>query len=281
MIHQTKKFLILAENYQLDEDISKEVSLKKEMVGFVFYGSGTMAVQVSKGNKEEEYLKHTGMASSFFYSPEDVTINHKVSSRKAVNKLSLFIDPEALKKIVGEENEAIGNLLKPESPFVEGRPAYMNHDMYASIHKVMNCTFSGVTKDLLLESYATELLAHYLNNISEKEIVESKLTPDDIERLHYVKELILSQLNSPYKLDELSKHAGLNSFKLKHGFKALFGLPVYQYILHKRMELAFQAIQEKGKTVQEAAWLVGYSSLGSFSNAFYKKFGIRPSHLIR
>ena len=32
-------------------------------------------------------------------------------------------------------------------------------------------------------------------------------------------------------------------------------------------------------TVQEAAWHVGYDSLSSFSNAFAKKFGYRPSQI--
>ena len=71
------------------------------------------------------------------------------------------------------------------------------------------------------------------------------------------------------------------TFKLKKGFKDVFGLPVYQYLLNARMQEAHKAMLDKGFTVQEAAWLVGYSSLGSFSNAFAKKYGIRPSLLRR
>ena len=38
-------------------------------------------------------------------------------------------------------------------------------------------------------------------------------------------------------------------------------------------------IKGQNATVQEAAWHVGYDSLSSFSNAFAKKFGYRPSQI--
>ncbi|GAA0743295.1 helix-turn-helix domain-containing protein [Gaetbulibacter jejuensis] len=43
--------------------------------------------------------------------------------------------------------------------------------------------------------------------------------------------------------------------------------------------MAHDLINNKKATVQEAAWQVGYDSLGSFSNAFEKKFGYRPSQI--
>jgi AraC-like DNA-binding protein len=33
------------------------------------------------------------------------------------------------------------------------------------------------------------------------------------------------------------------------------------------------------ESVQEVAWHVGYDSLSSFSNAFQKKFGVRPNEI--
>jgi len=46
------------------------------------------------------------------------------------------------------------------------------------------------------------------------------------------------------------------------------------------MSTAHDLIRSKQATVQEAAWHVGYDSLSSFSNAFNKKFGFRPSELL-
>lgn len=275
---KTNNFLILTENFELEENIVKEVSLDKEMIGFVFYSSGSMSIDVSVNKKKTEYLKQGGIASSFYYSPDDISIQHKIASDKPISKLSLFIEPNKLKELIGEEQK-LDQLLKPDAPFVEGRASNLNNDMYSAIHKIMNCEFNGTSKNLILESQSLELLAHYLNQVSNFAITEQKIIAIDIDKLHFAKELILSRVESPPTLNELSRLCGLNTFKLKNGFKELFGIPVYQYIKNEKMELAFKAIQEKGNTVQEAAWAVGYSSLGSFSNAFYNKFGIRPSEI--
>ena len=78
--------------------------------------------------------------------------------------------------------------------------------------------------------------------------------------------------NFPNKLD-------LNTFKLKKNFKELFGVPVFKYLQNERLTTAHELLRNKKATVQEAAWQVGYDSLSSFSNAFSKKFGYRPSDI--
>jgi AraC family transcriptional regulator, transcriptional activator of the genes for pyochelin and ferripyochelin receptors len=277
--YKTKDFLILTENFKLDKNIVKEVSLAKEMIGFVFYASGSISINVSIDKKEKKYLKQAGIASSFYYSPgSNTTIQHEIASEKPINKLSLFIEPNKLKQLVGEE-QTLENILNPRAPFVGGNSVSLNPDMYFAIRKIMSYEFSGTSHTLFLESQAYELLANYLHEIDNHKVTQQKFKAADIDKLHFTKELIHSKIESPPSLNELAKLSGLNTFKLKNGFKELFGLPVYQYIKNEKLQLAFKAIQEKNHTVQEAAWLVGYDSLGSFSNAFYKKFGIRPSSL--
>lgn len=275
---KTNDFLILTENVSLEKNLVKEVCLEKEMIGFTFYASGSMSINISVEKRKQESVKREGIASSFYYSPFDTTVKHEIASSKPLSKLSLFIEPKAFKRII-KDDQLLKQIVNPAAPFVEGQSSYMNHDMYASINKIMNCNFTGLTKTLLLESQATELLDHYMDQISKQNgsKPKGKLLTDYIDKLQYAREIILSRIESPPTLNELSKLSGLNNFKLKTGFKELFGLPVYQFILSRKMELAFKLIQEEEHTVREAAWLVGYDSLGSFSNAFYKKFGIRPS----
>ncbi len=89
----------------------------------------------------------------------------------------------------------------------------------------------------------------------------------------------MSNLENPPSLNDLSKQIGLNTTKLKKEFKEVFGLPVFKYLQNERLSISHKLISEKKTTVQEAAWQVGYDSLGSFSNAFSKKFGYRPSQI--
>ncbi|MNR50558.1 Regulatory protein PchR [compost metagenome] len=88
-----------------------------------------------------------------------------------------------------------------------------------------------------------------------------------------------TQYSKPPTISELSRLIGLNSTKLKKNFKELFGIPIYKYIHEERLNKAYELLSQTEKTVQEAAWEVGYESLSSFSNAFQKKFGSRPNEV--
>ena len=75
---------------------------------------------------------------------------------------------------------------------------------------------------------------------------------------------------------ELSRIAGINEFKLKRGFKEVFGQTVFGYLNDERMDLAKSDLLEKQKSITEIAFELGFSSVQHFSNAFKKKFGVSP-----
>jgi AraC-like DNA-binding protein len=68
---------------------------------------------------------------------------------------------------------------------------------------------------------------------------------------------------------------------LKKNFKEVFGVPVFKHLQNERLCKAHEMLKENSMSIQEAAWGVGYESLSSFSNAFTKKFGYRPSEISR
>ena len=99
------------------------------------------------------------------------------------------------------------------------------------------------------------------------------------DKLILAQEILTNNLETPPSLTELSKEIGMNTFKLKKNFKEFFGVPVFKYLQNERLTLAHKMIRNQEATVQEASWHVGYDSLSSFSNAFEKKFGYRPSQI--
>ncbi|WP_211999601.1 AraC family transcriptional regulator [Chitinophaga sp. HK235] len=97
----------------------------------------------------------------------------------------------------------------------------------------------------------------------------------DIEKLYFVKELIDKEPETDHSLQKLSRQAGLNVFKLKNGFKSLFGDTVFGYINSLRMEKARKMLLE-GAPINTIAYQLGYSSPNNFSTAFKRKYGITP-----
>ena len=138
-------------------------------------------------------------------------------------------------------------------------------------------TYTGKTKMMFFRSQITALLSHFFGQLAIQQTEVSKSSYK--EQLNRAKNILLENIDNPPSLSELSKEIGFNTTRLKKEFKAFFGVPVFKYLQNERLTSAHKLIREKEVTVQEAAWQVGYDSLSSFSNAFAKKFGYRPSQI--
>ena len=129
-----------------------------------------------------------------------------------------------------------------------------------------------------------ELLAVYLDEVVLENNVLNSLqgfSKDDLERLHQAKNILDGNIVSPPTLSRLAKLVCINEFKLKTGFKKLFGMPVHSYVINKRLEMARFLLENKKLRVTEAALLVGYSDASHFAEKFRKKYGLNPSEYMR
>ena len=149
-----------------------------------------------------------------------------------------------------------------------------------ALHQILNCPYQGLTKQLYLESKAIELLALNLAIISSDRatpIQTYQPKQDEIERLHYAKEILIAKMDDPPTLNSLARQVGLNEYKLKQGFRYLFDNTVFGYLHNYRMERSHLLLKSGKMRVTDVAQAVGYSNLSHFAAAFRKKFGVNPS----
>ncbi|USG66114.1 AraC family transcriptional regulator [Brevibacillus ruminantium] len=132
---------------------------------------------------------------------------------------------------------------------------------------------------LMMEASALELLNMHMNQLFFLTPRPNGLSKGDIQKLHRAKQILESCMTDPPSLLALAKMVGLNDFKLKTGFKACFGMTVFEYLRHVRLDHAMMLLREQTANVTEAAMIVGYSNVSAFSEQFIRKFGIRPSSI--
>ncbi|WP_256441273.1 helix-turn-helix transcriptional regulator [Chitinophaga sp. HK235] len=70
-----------------------------------------------------------------------------------------------------------------------------------------------------------------------------------------------------------------NDFKLKKGFKEMFGNTVFGYMNQVRMEKAKLLLLEGKNSIADISFTVGYKNPQHFTAAFKKHFGYLPSEL--
>ncbi|MGB6154153.1 MAG: GrpB family protein [Pricia sp.] len=145
--------------------------------------------------------------------------------------------------------------------------------------EIVQCPYSEELKDLFLLSKSIELLVLQAESYSKQHVHKYIKSKKDKTRLIAPKELLTSLRDHPPTLSELSKLVSLNEYKLKRGFKELFGTTVFGYIHQSRMDLAKRLLLGTSKTGSEIAYETGYGSPQHFSKAFKRQFGIPPNSI--
>src|SRR5204863_1968519 len=92
---------------------------------------------------------------------------------------------------------------------------------------------------------------------------------EEISRLVKAETMLLENFSKvPPTISQLSRECAMSPTKFKNDFKALYGLPVYEYYQKHRMAYARSLIQEDNYAIKEVGIMVGYSNLGHFAAAF-------------
>ena len=110
---------------------------------------------------------------------------------------------------------------------------------------------------------------------------ETQIPKADLEKVYYARELILSKLNDPPSLAELSRLCSLNEFKLKKYFKQTFDSSVFGLLQEERLKAARRLIYEGEKNISMIAYELGYAHPQHFQRAFKKRFGMTPTALLK
>jgi len=279
-IIELNNFIVLIEQSNSEKTIVQRCEIDSDVVGFAFYGSGNVELEIKHENKTRVVTNTTGMAISFFGNNK-VEFAHKISPNKPLQSISIFTKLKKLHTLPEAEadifQEHLHQLLNARENFVEGPSFYMTPVMQNSVQKILNTQYNGNTRLMFLKSQVTELLAHFFAILASDK--GESVTNPDRDKLFHAKEIIENNISKPPSLNELSKLIGLNNNKLKKNFKELFGIPVFKYLQEERLNKAYELLCHSNMSVQEAAWFVGYESLSSFSNAFQKKFGSRPNEI--
>jgi len=95
---------------------------------------------------------------------------------------------------------------------------------------------------------------------------------------------ILDYLNDNYMydltIDDIASFTGRSLSTFKRDFKKISELSPEKWLIHRRLEAAYDILREEGKSVTDVYIEVGFKNLSHFSSAFKKQYGMAPSNYI-
>ncbi len=76
-------------------------------------------------------------------------------------------------------------------------------------------------------------------------------TSGDKERIVFAKDYLIQHYDAPPTLTGLAQITGINEFKLKKGFKEIFGTTAFEYLTNYKMEIAKNKLSQKQTTISQ------------------------------
>lgn len=168
------------------------------------------------------------------------------------------------------------------------QPLYTRHrtiglDMQRTIGSLRHCAFEGAARDYFLEAKVVELLMMALyeaaDKVTPKQIM--MLKKRDQEMLASARNLLLENIDEHISTLELARRIGMNDFKLKRGFKQLFGTTIFEFVTAARMEEAKRLLRETDLPIKSIAAGAGYKNMSNFIAAFKRRNGVPPGDFKR
>lgn len=120
------------------------------------------------------------------------------------------------------------------------------------------------------------------SNVNDPKINKRKirLSFEDIKKLRKGHDIIINNLEKDFpSLKDFALQVGTNEFKLKYGFKELYGTSVYRFLKKERLRKSKMLVQHSELPLKSISHMVGFKSFPHFSRAFKKRYGFTPSIL--
>ena len=91
------------------------------------------------------------------------------------------------------------------------------------------------------------------------------------------RDILIQYYTEPPTIPKLARMVSLNEYRLKQGFKELFGKTVYEFLREFKMANAKSLLDNRDLTISQIAYEVGYLNVSHFTRAFRKEYGQNPS----
>lgn len=203
----------------------------------------------------------------------------RVNQRLGFSTVRIDIAPSLLRQwFDGEPNrflpELSGLLRSPsQAEFMLLQPA--SSRLVAVARALLEARTRDGVERMMFESRTLELVAAFLDGQRVLEPHE-QLSQVDSRRVQAARELLEERMADPPSLGELARLVGTNEYKLKRGFKAMYGRPVFRWLHELRLERGRALLASGQCTVTEVALAVGFSKPCWFAHAFRARYGVAP-----
>jgi AraC-like DNA-binding protein len=107
--------------------------------------------------------------------------------------------------------------------------------------------------------------------------MQLQLKPEHLKKLYLVKTIMEEDCRHHHTHAELCQRIGTNEFLLRHGFKQVYNISLYNFLTQLRIAKAKDLLENSEHPIKRIASNVGFTNSPSFIKMFKKKTGHSPT----
>ena len=273
--------------YQIINSSKKEevyaFEFDKSLIHFIFSLSG----EIGLASGSEVVLLTSSNFFMFTNPREKITLKINMPSEAKV--FSLMISMKELHGIFGSTFGSDQTVVNNFMESYKMKQLFNEKPLTPQVAVIAHQFFKGINRPSVQKIYqhgkVMEFLSLYMDSPNSQDEVQDQcpFVMDDAEmaRIKEARDIIIDKMIGPPSLKELAHMVGTNEFKLKVGFRFIFGTTVYGYLSDHRMEHARKLLIVDKARIKEVATDVGYSNPSHFISAYKRKFGVTPKQHLK
>lgn len=191
---------------------------------------------------------------------------------------AIIIAPGKLRSLecLSASGRAIISIFNDEITLTENiRYMKMDDYQYATADKLANAIAGKIEPSSIVEMRFNYLAAEMFDIDFS---AFSYLDDGSYKACYVAEQLMMSNLETPLKLDDIARLVGISRAGLERAFQKHFNVSVMRKYRILRINAARKML-EKGLSISEAAYLTGFSSPQHFATVFKNETNVTPSSI--
>ena len=253
------------------EEYDSEFEVSHCIAGSIVYSETGVIDTKLKQNDYGVYTKPDGRGMMMYPSDEEIFAVSLLASGHFFANLPCSEQMADRKN--GDSTKLANSLMKPKR-------------INASLSNLFDQLHSGQVTDDLYPLHIEGVTKLVLAKLWQDNIIEPlkgtsyfRCAATEMKAIRKARDILHGRLLDPPTIPELAKLVMLNEYKLKNGFRELYGKTIFSYIRELRMKNAKDMLENRDLSISQIAGQVGYINTSHFARAFRKEFGMNPSDL--
>lgn len=269
---------VVVSDYSFHQEHRMNISTAKPMVEISYCLQGTRGVHIS--NCEYEVTAGTCTLQLMEQVEANFLFNKDESYQMVGIGIPVTTFNHYMEKINGNDGATKFSKVLQGSPYRLFQEKIDPLDLFM-VKQLLEGIAANRMTNLELESMALQLLTRTFQTFFPHPTNSMEFSQDDRAKLSQAKAIMAGNIVNPPSLMELSRLIGLNDYKLKKGFKEMYGTTVFSYLREQRLERACCLLQNGTMNVMEVANAVGYSNPSHFAEVFKERYGLSPREFVK